>query len=342
MNKLKKNQVIKNYKELCEIMDWKVSVGNSKKAQLKELEKYCKYYMEGQKFIIDKVYRTPKIQTSNSEYIQDIQNIILHEIVKNKYENLIITSKTLYKICNMINDNYNSNKNNISKQFNTNIGIIFDVYMMVNGINLNAIFRALRGLQNQSLILFEKKLYCVKETDTFKDRPTELDTFTKTEIVKMQKKLLDKYGFKKLTSLYYCVTKEKKDTAKKFTEEFTEYLSREFGFLDVFYAWDICYTKEGVVKELTQRELQHIRTNINKETLNKVKTRIDTNTANSKEFISEEVKELIDNGTYGMEELEDKNIITYYDKVRMDKDYNKNANNVATTIISNKTKINID
>ena len=29
----------KNYKELCEAIGWKISTGNGKKAQLKELEK---------------------------------------------------------------------------------------------------------------------------------------------------------------------------------------------------------------------------------------------------------------------------------------------------------------
>ena len=41
----------KNYKEICAAMDWKVTSGESKKSQLKDLERYCKYHKEGQKFI---------------------------------------------------------------------------------------------------------------------------------------------------------------------------------------------------------------------------------------------------------------------------------------------------
>ena len=45
--------IIKNYKELCVLLGIKVTGGDSKKSQLKDLERYCKYHKEGNKFIID-------------------------------------------------------------------------------------------------------------------------------------------------------------------------------------------------------------------------------------------------------------------------------------------------
>lgn len=56
VDKLKEGQIIKNYKELCGLLEIKVEAGNSKKAQLKELERFAKYHKEGNKFIIDEVY----------------------------------------------------------------------------------------------------------------------------------------------------------------------------------------------------------------------------------------------------------------------------------------------
>ena len=49
----------KNYKELCKAMNWTVSSGNTKKAQIKQLDLLCKYHKEGNKFIIDNIYDTP-------------------------------------------------------------------------------------------------------------------------------------------------------------------------------------------------------------------------------------------------------------------------------------------
>ena len=56
----------KNYKELCRAMGWMVASGCSKKSQLKDLERYCKYHKEGQKIVIDEVFETPLPSNSQS------------------------------------------------------------------------------------------------------------------------------------------------------------------------------------------------------------------------------------------------------------------------------------
>lgn len=45
--------VVKSYRQLCELLEIEITGGNSKKAQLKELERFVKYHKEGNKFIID-------------------------------------------------------------------------------------------------------------------------------------------------------------------------------------------------------------------------------------------------------------------------------------------------
>ena len=49
----------KNYKAICEAMGWEITSGNSKKKQLKELERCCKYHKEGNKFVIEEIYKQP-------------------------------------------------------------------------------------------------------------------------------------------------------------------------------------------------------------------------------------------------------------------------------------------
>ena len=56
---LKQGQVIKNYKELCKILDMPIAAGNSKILQLKELKRYCKYKKDGNKIIIAEIYDKP-------------------------------------------------------------------------------------------------------------------------------------------------------------------------------------------------------------------------------------------------------------------------------------------
>ena len=58
---LYEGMVIKNYKELCKLLEIKVAPGgNSKRAQFKELDTYCSYHKEGQTIIIDEIYSERK------------------------------------------------------------------------------------------------------------------------------------------------------------------------------------------------------------------------------------------------------------------------------------------
>ena len=68
INNLKEGMIIKNYKELCSMLDIPISSSNSKKAQLKELNRYCEYHKEGNKFIIDTIYDIPLEKEDKRQY----------------------------------------------------------------------------------------------------------------------------------------------------------------------------------------------------------------------------------------------------------------------------------
>lgn len=53
INNLKVGMVIKNYKELCKVLEIKATSGEAKQNQLKQLAEVVKYHKEGNKFIID-------------------------------------------------------------------------------------------------------------------------------------------------------------------------------------------------------------------------------------------------------------------------------------------------
>lgn len=67
ISKLKKGMIFKNYKELCSFLEEIPKGGDSKKAQLKEWAKYFEFHKEGNSFIIDKKYRTPKEKKANDK-----------------------------------------------------------------------------------------------------------------------------------------------------------------------------------------------------------------------------------------------------------------------------------
>ena len=57
---LREGMVIKNYKELCKLLEIKEQGGSSKRIQFKELDRYCSYHKDGHKIIIDKIYNEIK------------------------------------------------------------------------------------------------------------------------------------------------------------------------------------------------------------------------------------------------------------------------------------------
>ena len=58
--KLENGQVFKNYKELCAFMGWKITAGDAKKRQLKQLNSLCEYHKDGNRIIVDEVFETPR------------------------------------------------------------------------------------------------------------------------------------------------------------------------------------------------------------------------------------------------------------------------------------------
>ena len=57
----------KNWKEICEIMNWSTTGGNTKKKYLKQLDAMCKYHKEGNKIVIDEIYSKQKKVQDNRE-----------------------------------------------------------------------------------------------------------------------------------------------------------------------------------------------------------------------------------------------------------------------------------
>ena len=77
-NKLKEGMKIKNYKQLCELIEEETKSGKSKKAQLKEIERHIKLEKQGHAFTIKEVYASPQPK-QNHKYKQ-FDNFLIPEI----------------------------------------------------------------------------------------------------------------------------------------------------------------------------------------------------------------------------------------------------------------------
>ena len=77
-------KIYKNYKELCCLLEIEPTTSNSKKAQMKELGRFCSSHKEGQKIVIDKIYKTPLPKEDN---VRNTKNYPQFKVDEDKWYN---------------------------------------------------------------------------------------------------------------------------------------------------------------------------------------------------------------------------------------------------------------
>lgn len=176
LDKLGTGQVIKNYKELCKILEIKVCAGNSKKAQLEQLKEFVDYHKEGNKFVIDNIKHTEgrfidrRTLGNTCKTAIEIGDVILHLLLEEyRGEQLLITSTELLYRLLLITDEYKQFLFETEK-YQRNTGIDFKYlnnYRLKVGNQINdRIVTALNRLEKSGYILYHKQQNLVfKSTD---------------------------------------------------------------------------------------------------------------------------------------------------------------------------------
>lgn len=214
VNQLKKDMVIANYKKLCEILELNVTTGTSKKAQLKEMNRYFRYHKLGNKFIIDEIYnevlekedgRKNNIGGANNiiEYINNIEKLILDLLVQrgnssNGFGKVFLSKNQLLREFEMINDNYTYCKRRIpklSKFMNIDQDTVKEWYDLNDDMLERNLDKSLKNLENKSLIFWSREI-TVAETI-----PVAEISEKDTEIIKI--KTIDNYEEEQINYKYY-------------------------------------------------------------------------------------------------------------------------------------------
>lgn len=284
INNLQEGQTIKNYKELCNILDWKISAGDSKKAQLKDLNLYCTYHKEGNKFIIDTIYQQQKEKLDNrknnkgsrADYINDIELRLLGEfLTKGKDNNLTIGKSILLRDIGLVNSNYSFCKKRQEKLANyldIDKETIYDYYNSVDSMVVNNLERALKNLSNEKIIdLDTTTIICKNKLITVNyDHKTIIDEFDeeietiipiadtdviyieateqeKDIILRIEGQVLDEMKVKRITDLFGMG--KIKDYFKKCYKEIRKEL-KDFNYY--FKAYKITYNYDRIVNKLNE------------------------------------------------------------------------------------------
>lgn len=119
--------IIKNYKELCAILNETAKTGKAKQLQLKNWKRYFDWEKDGQKFIIVDIYDTPlpkedlRRKGNNSIYKNYIELILLQYLSKQEGYKKTFTKRNWLELLGMINSKYGKEPKNKLKQLDYSI-----------------------------------------------------------------------------------------------------------------------------------------------------------------------------------------------------------------------------
>lgn len=166
ISNLSEGMVLKNYKELCNVLEMTPAGGNKKKIQLENLKLHCNYHKEGHKIIIDEIFENSKIKIdkrtlgTNVKYADDIEYLIL--VLLNKFkidkdERIGFSKNFLYAHVGFINSNYKIAKGNtlkFSQLIDLPVQTINECFDYTNNRMLKALQTTLNRMQRQSIITY--------------------------------------------------------------------------------------------------------------------------------------------------------------------------------------------
>lgn len=261
IDNLKEGDSYKNYPALCKALEMEKKTSNAKKAQLKELSRYCEYQKIGHSFFIKKVYDEPLPKEDNrgksrgsrgqnSPYNKTIQLLILDMLVNQKLK-INETRNNLLLNMNMINHNYKISNEEIpalSELLNIDKSIVYDYFNTTRNNFTNILETALNGLQNQALIDYQKVMSVCEKRDVSNYTETHR-VATKEEremILTLQKRVLEEFGFRGLQEARLSRKWE------KFKNKLNELIKLETPFNYIYYSYDIAVNQEYIEKEYTK------------------------------------------------------------------------------------------
>lgn len=241
---LKVGQVLKNYKELCEVLGIKPTnkANNSRIAQFKELERYCKYHKEGHKIIIDEIYskELEKVDNrklgNNNEQAKFIRYLLLNQLsgyTLQKHEVIGFSKGLLLRKLNLLNDNYITAKvkrEQYAIALEVNKISIDECIEYIDNRSINAVKRAISTLVSQKVLAYKWSYSWVDH----KRIHHHADVFEHNAIMEAEFEVMEQMNIRHKGKIFeFGRWNEFKSRVKKYLLE--EY-SNLFPMLDYYYA----------------------------------------------------------------------------------------------------------
>lgn len=257
---LKVGMVVKNYKELCQLLNQPVLNGRSKKYQLEDFKRYFDFDKSGIKFIISDIYDTPLSKEdlrklgNNSIYVNCIEVILLQYLSEQKGFTATLTKRDWWEILGLNNQNYGRipESNLISLNESITPFEIKHFYQRCNKKLEQILFSSLNSLSNRKLIDYEVETVIIME-DEFGNRFHHIAQFEdeKTKITAIERYVLhDIMGYERMIQVFSSFRQA------EFYHKVNELLEEYYGWKGYFKQIHIAYTPKHVHEALPEMTIK--------------------------------------------------------------------------------------
>lgn len=338
---LKENMVVKNYKELCSLLEVEPTTSNSKKAQFKELEQYIKYEKQGQKFIIIEIYDEVKEKVdmrsvinendkrhdgNNNIYGEDIKQLLLLMMASTMDNEIILPISILLNKLSMTNYNYSlgrRNQDKLSEVLKIDEKYVNEFYDTTHSNLKRTLENNLNLLDRKSLLRWQTvRMICKKiaevQYNEFDEIEIDVDTnqvqynikeeysvATKEQdliILEAENEVLEEMKLEDINDVF------RHSATEIFYKKVNRIISKKANIKYYFNGYKLIFNRNKIIKELEKYgdDLNDVRKQLN----NKIKEKLFDNAIKRQEKVEKEYEKII-----GIPQLKD------VQKMRIKEDY---------------------
>lgn len=323
VSQVKKDMVIKNYKEFCKLLDEPILAGNSKVAQLRKWQQYFQFTHRKQQFRIIKILKPPtevtngsgkrKIARRSGEVIDAFEPVMI-KILQQEGKNgeLNISRYTLYEKLGLISQNFISfnyvyavfgergieikNRSGFDKNFvrikGREISNAQEMYFyeVVNDVIRHIYNNCIKILTNRGVVSSERWRELIFCNEIFVATEEEM-----AYIIKVENDIADKMKIKSPNAIFLSRTRD------KFYKKRNEITAAELGWSSVYNILKVKILDEDLIanKNCRKKNINHFtgkKTN-SPEYFNSYRQKLNEIVYNRvKERIEKEYKDFKENG----------------------------------------------
>lgn len=247
ISNLKENMYIKNYRELCKLLNLNVCTGKSKILQLKEINRYIDLLKDDNTngYIVLEIYDKPIPHDVHSKYTKFIQNILLYYLSKEDVPVKYINKNELIRTLGLVNSKYIEYKYHkdklldIADEYN-----ILEFYKRCDAKILSILESSLKSLKKRLLLDYSDayKIYYLDNHGNYVYKIANPEEHQ--YILGVKKRILDKFNLKSEYQIYF------RNLTDKYYHAINSVVEEEMCWEGIFQCYKIIYNQRYIVKEL--------------------------------------------------------------------------------------------